>query len=68
MFALLKNYKWSYNFVGFITKSDLKEIIRQQQIIDKGTFLNGRTKMDAQNYYIQAGDLRSMEEYDSLFN
>lgn len=68
LFALLKNYKWSYNFVGFITKSDLKEIIRQQQIIDKGTFLNGRTKMDAQNYYIQAGDLRSMEEYDSLFN
>ena len=68
LYKLLANYKWSYNFVGFITRSDLIELIKQNQIINKGVLLNGRTKMDAQNYYIQAGDLRSMKEYDTLFN
>ena len=31
-------------------------------IIKKGEFLNGRTKMDAENYYIQAGDMKDINE------
>ena len=31
-------------------------------IIKKGEFLNGRTKMDAENYYIQAGDMKDIKE------
>ena len=54
--------EWSYDSPGFITNQDFQYILKQKFIIPKGATLNGKTKMDAENYYVQAGDLRPIEE------
>lgn len=54
--------KWVYDFVGYITREQLKYIIREKHIIFQGEKLNGTVPMDADNYYVQAGDMLSAEE------
>lgn len=49
---------WYYDVPGFISHSDLVHIIRNGFILPKDSLLNGRMKMDASNYYVQAGDLK----------
>jgi hypothetical protein len=58
LFSLIIPYKWSYDIPGYITNSDLKNIIRNKQIIPKDALLNGKTKMDAENYYEETGNLK----------
>lgn len=53
---------WEYDIPGFIWHDELKEAIANEMIIYQGDLLNGKTKMDAENFYIQAGDLHSIEE------
>lgn len=53
--------EWTYDVPGYITRDDLKEIISEGHIIRKGAILNGRTRIDANNYYVQTGDLRKIE-------
>lgn len=62
------NQLWSYDYAGYITKADLINIIQNKHILPKGSLLSGKTLMDAENYYIQAGDLRPMESLNSLFD
>ena len=52
---------WEYDIPGFITRDDLKGIIQDKQIIPQGALLNGKTRMDAENYYCQAGDMRPID-------
>ena len=37
-------------------------MIRENRIIPQNAFLNGRTKMDAENYYFQTGNMHSINE------
>ncbi|MBR6594220.1 MAG: hypothetical protein IKK83_03460 [Clostridia bacterium] len=67
LIKLIKQQKWSYDYVGFITNGDLKQVIRNKHIIPQGALLNGKTPMDANNYYVQAGDLRSMESLREFY-
>lgn len=61
------NNKWEYDIPGYITKNDLIDVISNNNVINKGDMLNGRTKMDADNYYVQSGDMRPiLELYDEL--
>lgn len=53
---------WKYDIVGYITGNHLIEIIKNKLILPKGSTLNQKTKMDAENYYVQAGDLLDFEE------
>nr|WP_294897006.1 hypothetical protein [uncultured Pedobacter sp.] len=53
--------KWLADLVGFATKSDLQFIIANQHIIPKCGLLNGKTSMDANNYYLQSGDMAPIE-------
>lgn len=53
---------WTYDFPGFIYHSELVEMIREGCIIPKNAMLNGGTKMDAENFYFQTGNMHSMEE------
>ena len=53
---------WSYDFPGFIYQSELVQMIQEQRIIPKGAMLNGKTKMDAENYYFQTGNMHPMWE------
>lgn len=51
---------WSYDIPGFITHNDLVELINRNFRIPRNALLNN-TRMDATNYYVQAGDLRSID-------
>ncbi|WP_439328518.1 hypothetical protein [Lonepinella sp. BR2357] len=53
--------EWKFDIPGYVTRVDLIQIIKNKQIIPQGSMLNGSTKMDASNYYIQAGDLRKFK-------
>lgn len=64
---LIKQQKWSYDYVGYITNNDLKQIIKDKHILPQGALLNGKTPMDAENYYVQAGDMRKLSDFDEIF-
>jgi hypothetical protein len=40
---------------------DLCYVIKNEHIIKQGSILNGSTKIDADNYYVQTGDMRNIE-------
>lgn len=63
LFDIIQNQKWQYDIPGFVTRSDLIEIISLNHVIDKGSKLNQKTIMDASNYYVQAGDLKSIVDF-----
>lgn len=54
--------EWKYDVPGFITQEDLKYAIDNKHIIRQGDMLNGKTKMDAENYYVQAGDMKDLQQ------
>ncbi len=60
LFHLVSAQTWSYDYVGYITKADLLQVIHEQYILPQGALLNGSTVMDAENYYVQAGDMRDV--------
>lgn len=64
--TLIKNEKWECDIPGFITLDKLKHIINNDFILPKNSYLNGTTKMDAENYYIQAGDLLDIKNLKNL--
>ncbi|MCL2413864.1 MAG: hypothetical protein FWC94_01235 [Bacteroidales bacterium] len=57
--------KWEYDIPGWCCRHQLVEIIKKPHIIREKEMLNGTTPMDADNYYIQAGDMHNIE---SLIN
>lgn len=66
LMEIVCNRKFEYDIPGFITHDDLQTVIAQQQIIPKGTYINKfdkRNKVNADTYYIQTGNLRSMSEF-----
>lgn len=58
----IQHIVWSYDYAGYITREHLKQIISEQYILPKGALLNGSTRIDADNYYIQAGDMPDVVE------
>ena len=62
----ISRYTWTYDYAGYISLEDLKYLIRNRFIIAKGAVLNGGTRIDADNYYVQAGDMPSAEELVSV--
>lgn len=59
--------KWEYDYAGYITRDDLMYIIRNRYILPKSSLLNGKTVMDAENYYVQASDLHGIESLEGMF-
>ncbi|MEH7885121.1 hypothetical protein V7654_12470 [Bacillus sp. JJ1609] len=54
---------YSYNLPGCISKKSLLQIIESKTIIPKRAFLNKKgNSMDAENYYVQTGDLIQMSK------
>lgn len=51
---------WAFDIPGYLTHDDLKYLINNKFIINRGDLLNGRTKMDAQNYYCHIADMRNI--------
>lgn len=59
--------RWQYDIPGFITKDQLIFAINNNFIIRQGQMLNGKTRMDAENYYIQAGDMIDIQQFKNYF-
>lgn len=68
LFKIISNKNWSYDIPGFITHDELEYIIRNKYIIEKDAILGTKTTMDAENYYIQAGDMHSIDEIFNLID
>lgn len=60
--SLIYSVKWQYDIAGYITRKDLVRLISKKYILPKGAMLGNGTVMDAENYYVQAGDMRKGEE------
>lgn len=56
----MSGIKWEYDIPGYMTHDDLVQVINSKMIIPKNSLLNGHVKMDAENYYVQAQDLRKV--------
>jgi hypothetical protein len=55
-FNALSRMNWELDLPGFVPLDLLKQAIQEKHIIARGECLNGRTRMDATNIYIQSGD------------
>lgn len=53
---------WTYDYMGYITYDELVYIINNKYILPKGSLLNERTLMDADNYYVQGKDMHQLSE------
>lgn len=56
------NISWQYQITGYITREDLISVIKSEHIIPKDAKLNGKIPMDAENYYVQSGDLKDINK------
>ena len=61
---IICSQKWDYDYAGYISLDELKYIISNGYILPKGALLNGRVRMDASNYYVQAGDMHIIDGDD----
>ena len=57
---IITSETWFYDVPGYAIHEDIVQAISEHQLIHQGSTLNGRTRIDAENYYIQAGDLRDI--------
>lgn len=55
---LILQQSWFYDYGGICTQSTIRHIINNRYLIPQFSKLNGSVEMDADNYYIQAGDLK----------
>jgi len=53
---------------GFVKYEQLVEVIKEEQILPQNAILNGRIKMDAENYYILSKDFTKFENIKSVIN
>ncbi len=60
--TIITEKNWEYDVPGWISHQDLINIINDEYIIKKGDMLNGFTKMDAENFYVQSGDMKDIKE------
>ncbi|MBE8727292.1 hypothetical protein [Flavobacterium hungaricum] len=53
---------WLYDIPGCGSINTIRYVIENKFVIPKNALLNGKTKMDAENYYIQAAALHHLED------
>ena len=60
--GIVSREQWTYDIAGFVSREQFVSALRAGNVIPQGALLNGRMRMDADNYYIQAGDMHSADE------
>jgi hypothetical protein len=53
---------WKFDIAGYCTNANVIETIANGCILHQNAMLNQYTKMDASNYYIQSGDMKSITD------
>ncbi len=56
------NETWKYDIAGFISNEQLIAVIKNKNILPQNSLLNGRIPIDAENYYMQSGDMLNINE------
>lgn len=59
---IIHSHEWNYDIAGWILHDEFVEVIRRGDVIPKNSILNGSVKMDADNYYVQAGEMHTPDE------
>lgn len=62
LYNIISSKEWDYEVTGHISNNDLIEVIQNQNIIPQNATLHTYTRMDAENYYVQSGDLKNIDE------
>lgn len=65
--SIISGDEFSFDIPGILYRNDIKKIIKSKQIIYKGHMLNS-TIIDADNYYVQSGNMRSVNNLLSILN
>ena len=61
--SILAGINFEADIPGYIDNAMLKKVIVNKQILPKGSLLNGRIPMDAENYYILSVDFLKLEHF-----
>ena len=59
---LINSERWYFDIPGWISHEEFISVIRNRNIIPQNALLNGKIPMDAENYYIQSGDMHNIDE------
>jgi hypothetical protein len=63
LFSIIHSTQWHYDIAGYISNQTLKDIISSNNfLLPKGSLLNGKIPMDAENYYIQSGNMQDFTD------
>lgn len=65
---VIKTIKFEADIPGFVDHQKLVEIIKERQILPQNALLNGRIKMDAENYYILSKDFTKLKNIETLIS
>ncbi len=57
---IIRSQEWSFDIAGWVSHDEFVYAIRNKFVIPQNALLNGKTKMDAENYYIQSGDMHDI--------
>jgi hypothetical protein len=60
--------EWFFDIAGCCSQKTLKFVIKNNYILPQNSLLNGKVKMDAENYYIQSGDLKPIDDLINILN
>lgn len=58
--SIVMEQSFATDISGYITHLDLVTVITNRDILPQNSWLNGKVRMDAENYYIQCGDMRTI--------
>jgi len=58
---ILKN-NWEFDLPGYVSLEKIQYVINNDYILPQNSYLNGKIKMDAENYYVQSGDMKKVDE------
>lgn len=61
--ALTDNYTVQFDLPGVATCDMLKQTILDNQVVHQNEYIGQSTKLQADNYYIQSGDLLPIEHF-----
>lgn len=59
--TLILDKSWTFDVAGYCTHKDVVDSILGNFILPQNSTLNRYTKMDAENYYIQSGDMKIID-------
>jgi hypothetical protein len=60
---IIFNDSWKYDVAGYISNEKLIDAINNKNILPQNSLLNGRVPIDAENYYIQSGEMEDIDDF-----